>query len=93
MNFFKASLIIRDPKYSNESFLLSCALVLTAKLLTLVAPLIDDCWESVPKGLITVDTARFNLLGDLLKLKARLTFLPVRVANLRELRGKRKKWK
>lgn len=55
---------------------------LTARLLTLVAPLMDDCCGKVPNGLITVDTARFNLLGDLLKLKALLTFLPVLVANL-----------
>lgn len=57
----------------------------SARLLTLVAPLMDDCCGRVPKGLITVETARFSLLGDLLKLKARLTFLPVRVANLRAL--------
>jgi len=35
-------------------------------------------------GLIIVDTARFNLLGVLLKLKARPTLLRVLLANLKK---------
>ena len=54
---------------------------LTAKFVTLAADLIERL-EELANGLMTVETARFNLLGDLLKLNARLTFLPVRVANL-----------
>jgi hypothetical protein len=42
----------------------------------------------LPKGLIIVETARFNLLGVLLKLKARPTFIFVLEANLEYIKEK-----
>jgi hypothetical protein len=42
----------------------------------------------LPNGLIIVETARFNLLGVLLKLKALPTFIFVREANLKKIQPK-----
>jgi hypothetical protein len=58
-------------------------------LLQLASLIWASCWLAgvrlfvEPKGDIIVDMARFNLLGVLLKLNARPTFILVRDANLR----------
>lgn len=64
--------------------------LLTLRLLQLASLICASCEAGLrfivlPNGLIIVETARFNLLGVLLKLKARPTFSLVREANLEKI--------
>jgi hypothetical protein len=64
--------------------------LLTLRLLQLASLICASCDDglkfiALPNGPIIVETARFNLLGVLLKVKARPTFIFVREANLEQI--------